>query len=259
MALANEIQMKKKRLRDGLRDNLRKGSPFVQGMRDAVPIGMGYFAVSFSLGIIAANVGIPALLGFTSSLLTRASAGEFGAYTLIAAHATCLEVIGMGIVTNLRYLLMSTALTQKFEPRTPLWERILAGCCMTDEVFGISIAYPRRLPASYPIGATVLSGTMWAAGTACGILAGDILPANVISALSVALYGMFIAIIIPPARQNIVVAVTVGISFLLSGLGTIAPWVGQWSSGVRTIVLTVIIATLAAIIKPIESEADDDI
>ncbi len=253
--------MKQERLTDGLRNRLHKGSPFVQGMRDAVPIGMGYYAVAFSLGIIAANVGIPALLGFTSSLLTRASAGEFGAYMLIAAHATSLEVIGMGIVTNLRYLLMSTALTQKFERRTPLWKRILAGCCMTDEVFGISIAYPHRLPASYPIGATVLAGTMWAAGTASGILAGDILPANVISALSVALYGMFIAIIIPPSRENRVVAVTVAVSFALSGLCTITPWVSQWSSGMRTIVLTVIIATLAAILKPVEpeNEADDDL
>ncbi len=237
---------------------LQKGSPLLQGMRDAIPIGMGYYAVSFSLGIIAGTLGIPALMGFTSSLFTRASAGEYGAYTLIAAHATCLEVIGMGIVTNLRYLLMSTALTQKFERRTPLWKRTLAGCCMTDEVFGISIAYPGRMPASYPIGATMLSGTMWAAGTASGILAGDILPAHVVSALSVALYGMFIAIIIPPARKNRVVAVTVAASFALSGLCSVAPWVSQLSGGMRTILLTVVIAAVAAFVKPIEQDPETD-
>lgn len=225
-------------------------SALLQGMRDSIPIGLGYYAVAFSLGIIAGGLGIPASLGFTGSLLIRASAGEYGAYTAIAAHATALEVIGLAIVTNLRYLLMSTALTQKFIPGMPLWKRILAGCCMTDEVFGISIAYHGPLTAAYPIGATLLAGTMWAAGTGSGILAGDILPSAVVSALSVALYGMFIAIIIPPSKKDRAVAWAVAISFLLSGLCTITPWLKELGSGTRTILLTIIIASAAAIIKP---------
>ena len=230
-------------------------NPFLQGMRDSIPIGLGYYAVAFSLGIIAGSLGIPAALGFTGSLLIRASAGEYGAYTAIAAHATCLEVVGLAIVTNLRYLLMSTALTQKFVPGLPLWKRLLAGCCMTDEVFGISIAYPGALPASYPIGATVLAGTMWAAGTASGILAGNVLPVSVVSALSVALYGMFIAIIIPPARKDRAIALAVAISFLLSGLAAITPWVRDLGSGTRTILLTLIISSVAAWLRPVRSEA----
>ncbi len=229
---------------------MKNKSPFLQGMRDSIPIGLGYYAVAFSLGIIAGGLGIPASLGFTGSLLIRASAGEYGAYTAIAAHATALEVIGLAIVTNLRYLLMSTALTQKFIPGLPLWKRILAGCCMTDEVFGISIAYHGQLPASYPIGATVLAGSMWAAGTGCGILAGDILPLSVVSALSVALYGMFIAIIIPPAKKDRAVALAVIFSFVLSGICTITPWLSELGSGTRTIMLTILISTVAAIIKP---------
>jgi len=219
-------------------------------MRDSIPIGLGYFAVSFSLGIIAGGLGIPALMGFSGSLLIRASAGEYGAYTAIAAHATALEVIGLAIVTNLRYMLMSTALTQKFIPGLPLWKRVLAGCCMTDEVFGISIAYKGPLPASYPIGATAFAGTMWASGTGCGILAGDVLPASIVSALSVALYGMFIAIIIPPAKKDRAVLVAVAVSFLLSGLCAITPWIKEIGSGTRTILLTILISSAFAIIKP---------
>lgn len=224
---------------------------FFQGMRDSIPIGLGYYAVAFSLGIIAGGLGIPASLGFTGSLLIRASAGEYGAYTAIAAHATALEVIGLAIVTNLRYLLMSTALTQKFVPGLPLWKRILAGCCMTDEVFGISIAYKGPLPASYPIGATALAGTMWAAGTGSGILAGDILPSSIVSALSVALFGMFIAIIIPPSKKDRAIAIAVAISFLLSGLCAITPYVKEMGNGARTILLTIVISAAAAIIKPV--------
>jgi len=229
---------------------MKKSSPFFQGMRDSIPIGMGYFAVSFSLGIIAGGLGIPAALGFSGSLLIRASAGEYGAYTAIAAHATALEVIGLAIVTNLRYLLMSTSLTQKFVPGLALWKRILAGCCMTDEVFGISIAYHGPLPASYPIGATTLAGTMWATGTGCGILAGDVLPTSVISALSVALYGMFIAIIIPPSRKDKAVLSAVAVSFLLSGLCAITPWIKELGNSTRTILLTVLISSVAALLYP---------
>lgn len=223
---------------------------FIKGMRDSIPIGLGYFAVAFSLGIIAGNLGIPAALGFTSSLLIRASAGEYGAYSAIAAHATCMEVIGLAIITNLRYLLMSTALTQKFAPGTPLWKRLLAGCCITDEVFAISIAHPTPLPTSYPLGATALAGTLWAAGTACGILAGDVLPASTVSALSVALYGMFIAIIIPPAKQDRAIALAVVASFVCSGLCSILPFICELGTGTRTIMLTLLISAVAAVVHP---------
>lgn len=231
---------------------MKQRTPFMQGMRDGIPIGLGYFAVAFSLGIIAGNLQVPASWGFVGSWLIHASAGEYGAYTMIAAQASVMGVIGMAIVTNLRYMLMSTAITQRFRPGIPLWHRILVGCCMTDEIFGISIAYPAPLPVSYPIGAFLLAGTMWAAGTACGIVAGNVLPAGIVSALSVALYGMFIAIIIPPSRQDKAIAITVAVSFLLSGLCSITPWLCTLSSGMRTILLTIVISAAAALIKPID-------
>ena len=233
-------------------------SIFLHGMRDGFPIGMGYFAVSFSLGIIAAKAGLTAWMGFVGSFLTRASAGEYGVYSLIAIGASYVEVVAMCLVTNLRYLLMSTALTQKFASNVSLLKRILVACCVTDEIFGISIAYPGNLPPAYPFGAMLISTTMWASGTAVGIVAGEILPPHVVAALSVALYGMFIAIIIPPSKRDHAVGLSVIASFLLSWLCSVLPTVREMSAGTRTIVLTILIAAVAAYVKPIKIEDHDE-
>ena len=233
-------------------------SIFLHGMRDGFPIGMGYFAVSFSLGIIAAKAGLTAWMGFVGSFLTRASAGEYGVYSLIAIGASYVEVVAMCLVTNLRYLLMSTALTQKFASKVSLLKRILVACCVTDEIFGISIAYPGNLPPAYPFGAMLVSTTMWASGTAVGIVAGEILPPHVVAALSVALYGMFIAIIIPPSKRDHAVGISVIVSFLLSWLCSVLPTVREMSAGTRTIVLTILIAAVAAYVKPIKIEDHDE-
>ena len=227
-------------------------------MRDGFPIGMGYFAVSFSLGIIAAKAGLTAWMGFVGSFLTRASAGEYGVYSLIAIGASYVEVVAMCLVTNLRYLLMSTALTQKFASKVSLLKRILVACCVTDEIFGISIAYPGNLPPAYPFGAMLVSTTMWASGTAVGIVAGEILPPHVVAALSVALYGMFIAIIIPPSKRDYAVGISVIASFLLSWLCSVLPTVREMSAGTRTIVLTIVIAAVAAFVKPVKIEDHDE-
>ena len=227
-------------------------STFLRGVRDGIPIALGYYAVAFSLGIIASNAGIGALLGFVGSFFTRASAGEYGVYTLVAASATYAEVVGMSLITNLRYLLMSTALSQKFSEGTSLAKRVLVSFCVTDEIFGISIAYPGNLEPAYTYGAALISTVFWASGTASGIIAGDVLPANVVSALSVALYGMFLAIIIPPSRKDRAVGIAVVMSFLLSGVCAVMPVVSDLSSGTRTILLTILISATAAICKPVK-------
>ena len=114
---------------------------FKKGLKDGTPIALGYFAVAFSLGFMAKKCGLSPFQGFIGSFFTRASAGEYGVYSLVVQNAGYISVIAMSLVTNLRYLLMSTALTQKFSPETSLLKRILVGCCVTDEIFGISIAY----------------------------------------------------------------------------------------------------------------------
>lgn len=228
--------------------------PFIYGMRDGFPIGLGYFAVAFSIGIVASKAGMTWWMGAMSSFLTRASAGEYGVYSLIAVGAAYSEVIGLSLVANMRYLLMTAALTQKFRPGTPLLTRIATALCMTDEVFGISIAYPGPLAPTYTFGAMIVSTVMWSAGCAFGILAGDVLPANIVSALSVALYGMFIAIVVPPAKKDRAVLLAVIASFVLSGLCAVLPVVSTINSGTRIILLTILISAVAAYVKPVNDD-----
>ena len=230
---------------------MNKDKLIKNGIRDGIPIGLGYFAVSFSLGILAGKAGLNAVQGFIASFFTRASAGEYGGYSVMAADAPYLELILMGIVTNLRYLLMNAALTQRFADSTPFWQRLLVGMCCTDEIFGITIACEGDIKPSYTFAASLTCGPMWAAGTAAGIIAGGVLPTNIVSALSVALYGMFIAIIIPAGKKDRVVLITIIAGFIMSYLFSVLPAINQLSSGIRTIILTILIASAAAIIKPV--------
>jgi len=217
---------------------------------------MGYFAVAFSLGIIAAKAGLAPAEGFFSSFFTRASAGEYGTYTLVAVQAAYAEVVAMCMVVNLRYMLMSAALSQKIAPGTSWLHRLLMACCVTDEVFGISVAHPGYTPPAYTYAAALISSLFWASGCAVGIMAGSLLPQPMVTALSMSLYGMFLAIIIPPVHEDRNVLWALIASFVLSGLCAVAPVTGEWSSGMRTVVLTIIISAVAAWIKPIN--VDDD-
>ena len=148
---------------------------FCEGMRDGVPIALGYFAVSFSLGIAARNAGLTPIQGFFASLFNNASAGEYAAFSLIAAGATYLEVAIITLIANARYLLMSCALAQKFAPGTPFFHRLIIGYDVTDELFGITIARPGYLNPFYTYGAIALAAPAWAMGTALGIIAGNLL------------------------------------------------------------------------------------
>ena len=229
---------------------------FREGMRDGIPIGLGYLAVSFSLGVAARSAGLTAFQGFIVSLLNNASAGEYAGFTVIAANASYLEMILMTLVANARYLLMSCALSQKFAPSTLLRHRLLVGYDVTDEIFGITISRPGILNPYYTYGAIVIAAPCWAGGTALGVTAGNLLPLRVVSALSVALFGMFLAVIIPPARKNRIVAAFVLISFLASFAATNLPYISRLSSGTRTIILTVVISAAAAALFPVREEKE---
>jgi len=230
---------------------------FCEGMRDGVPIALGYFAVSFSLGIAARNAGLAPIQGFVASLFNNASAGEYAAFSLIAAGATYVEVAIITLIANARYLLMSCALAQRFAPGTPFFHRLIIGYDVTDELFGITIARPGYLNPFYTYGAIALAAPAWAMGTALGIVAGNLLPLRAVSALSVALYGMFLAIIIPPARKNKVVAVLVALSFALSFVCNYLPGIASLSDGTRTILLTVLISCGAAVLFPVPTQAEE--
>lgn len=231
---------------------------FQKGVKDGIPIALGYFAVSFTLGITAKNAGLTALQAMLASFTLNASAGEFAGFTLIAAGASYLEVAIMEFVANARYLLMSCALSQKIPSDTPLLHRLIIGYDVTDEIFGISIAVPGKLNPFYTFGAIAIAVPGWSIGTYLGVVMGNILPANIVSALSVGLYGMFIAIIIPPARKSKIIAGIVAVSMAASFAFAKLPLVSNISSGVRTILLTVMISALVAYFFPVKEESSDE-
>jgi predicted branched-subunit amino acid permease len=228
---------------------------YLHGMRDGIPIALGYLAVGFTLGIAARTAGFSALQAGLMSGLTNASAGGFVGITLYAAGAGILELIIMEIIANARYLLMSCALSQKLSPDTSLLHRLILSFDVTDEIFGISIAVPGKLNPWYAYGAFTVAIPGWAGGTALGVLMGEVLPAAVVRALGVGLYGMFLAIIIPPARKSRVLAGVVAVSMLASLAFTHLPVVSALSAGTRTILLTVLIAGGAAVLFPVQEKS----
>lgn len=229
---------------------------FRRGFRDGIPIGLGYLAVSFSLGIAARNVGLNAFQGFLMSLLSNASAGEYAGLTVIAANSPYIEIAIVTLITNARYLLMSCAMSQRLNPDLSLDHRLLMSYDITDELFGIAISQPGTLNPYYTYGSVIAPLPGWAVGTALGVIAGNIMSARMVSALSVALFGMFLAIIIPPAKQNKVVAVLIILAFISSFAATCLPLISTLSDGTRTIILTVVLSTGAAILFPVKQEED---
>ena len=224
---------------------------YARGLKAGVPIGLGYLAVAFTLGIAAKNAGLTAFQATLTSFLINASAGEFVGFTLIGAGASYLEVAIMELVANARYLLMSFSLSQKLSPKTGIGHRMLIGWYVTDEVFGVSISAPGYLNPFYTYGAISLACPGWAIGTCLGVIVGNILPASLVSALSVGLYGMFIAIFVPPSKTSKVIGGLVLVSMALSFAFNRIPVFDGVSSGVKTIILTVAISAAAALLFPI--------
>lgn len=227
---------------------------FLRGMRDGTPIMLGYAAVSFTLGIVARNAGLTAGQAFLTSLLCNASAGEKAGFTVIQANEGYLAMAVMMLIINARYLLMSCSLSQKISPETGLIPRLIIGFEVTDEIFGVQMALPGMICPWYTYGVIAMALPGWSLGTYLGVVMGNVLPANIVSALSVGLYGMFLAIIIPPARENRVIAALVVISMLASCAFAYLPVVSAISPGTRVIILTVAISAAAAYLFPVKEE-----
>lgn len=225
---------------------------YKNGIRDGIPIALGYFAVAFTLGIVAKNAGLTAFQALIAAGLTNASAGGYAGFTLIADKASYLEVAITELIVNARYLLMSFAISQKLASSTPTLHRALIAFDVTDEVFGISVSVKGTLNPWYNYGAMTVAIPGWALGAFFGVVMGNVLPASIVSALSVGLYGMFLAIIIPPARKNKIVAALVVVSMALSFAFSKIPVISGISSGMRVIILTVVISLAAAILFPID-------
>lgn len=218
-----------------------------RGMAGGLPIALGYAAVSFSLGILMRNAGLDPVHGLIMSLLNNTSAGEAAALGIIASGGGYIELALSQLVINLRYALMAAALSLHLSSTLSLPRRALVGFDITDEVFALLVSHPRPVSEFYAYGIALVTIPCWAAGSALGIIFGDILPSSLVSALSVALYAMFVAVVIPPARRQwrilVLVIVSMAASWLVDSVMT---------SGVKTIVLTVAISALAALVWPVE-------
>ena len=233
---------------------------FLRGLRDGAPIALGYFAVAFALGIKASGAGMTPWQSALMSLLNVTSAGEAAAIALIGAGTTYVELAFTQLVINIRYLLMSCSLSQKIAPETSVLHRLLIGYGVTDEIFGISMGVEGKLTPAYSYGAIAVAVPGWTLGTLLGAILGNILPARANSALGVALYAMFLAIILPPARKNKVIAGLVIVSMLASAALTLLAerlgWTGL-TEGFRIIILTVVISAVAALLFPVKESGEE--
>lgn len=228
-----------------------------RGVKDGIPIALGYIAVSFTFGIAAKNAGLSVFQAVLMSATNFTSAGEFAALGLIGASATYLEMAITQLIINLRYSLMSCALSQKLNSNNRFIHRFLIATGVTDEVFGVSVSTEGKLNPFYAYGAISISLPGWIIGTLLGVVSGSILPHRVLIALNVALYGMFLAIIIPPARGNRIISGLILVSMLSSLAFARLPLLNEVSVGFRIIILTIVIAGAAAVLFPIKEDANE--
>ena len=229
-------------------------SEFKTGVRRGLPVGIGYFSVSFGFGAMAAAQGVRALDAALISLTNLTSAGQFAGLTLMVAMASLWEIVLTQIVINSRYALMSLALSQRMGSKIGFLPRLAIAFINTDEIFALAMAYekPLNTPFLLGLGSTPVLG--WTAGTLMGALAGSILPLGIRTALGVMLYGMFIAIVVPPAREEKPVLAAVVLALLFSCLLTWVPGLNRVSAGISIVLCTVAAAALCAALFPIPDE-----
>ena len=228
---------------------------FRRGIRDGIPIGLGYFAVSFSFGIIAVSGGLSPWQAALISLTNLTSAGQFAGIGIIFSGGSLWEMALSQLIINLRYILMSFSLSQKLIPGTGIIHRLGVAFGITDEIFGVSAAQEGKLSPYYSYGAMCMAIPGWTLGTFCGAIAGNILPAMIVSALNVAIYGMFLAVFIPPATKNKAVLGVVLGSMSMSTLFKYAPVLNKVSSGFVIIITTVVVSAVAALLCPVREES----
>ena len=193
------------------------------GVNRGLPVGMGYFSVSFGFGAMAVSQGLKTLDAVLISATNLTSAGQFAGLTLIVAAATLWEMVLTQLVINSRYALMSLALSQRMGEKIGLLPRLLIAFFNTDEIFALAMAREAPLTVPFLLGLGTLPFIGWTLGTLCGALAGSILPLSIRTALGVMLYGMFIAIVVPPAKKNRDIFVAVVLALIFSSLFSWTP------------------------------------
>lgn len=225
---------------------------FQQGLKDGLPICLGYFPVSFAYGMSVVLSGMPAWAAVLISLTNLTSAGQFAGSSLMLAGGSYLEIAVTTVVINIRYFLMSLAMSQKTDKKMTWIQRLLVSFGITDEIFAVSMQAEGKLTASYMAGLILTPVIGWSGGTLAGGILTSFLPTILANALNIALYGMFIAIIVPPAKHLKSVRIVLAISVVLSCLFAWLPLLKNISSGFVIIICTILAAAFGAKFFPVE-------
>lgn len=232
-------------------------SEFKTGLKDSVPIALGYLSVSFSFGIVALKEGLTVFQAVLTSLTNVTSAGQFAGLGIMAAGGTILEMCLTQFIINLRYALMSLSLSQKLSKEVKFWHRLIIAFANTDEVFAVAMMHNKDLTIKYMLGLQIPPVLGWTAGTALGAVACNLLPVSLTSALGIALYGMFAAIVIPQAKKSRPVMIVVIIALVLSCVIYYVPALKGISSGIAIIICTVAASLIGAWLFPVKDKEQD--
>ena len=229
------------------------------GLRDGLPICLGYFAVSFAFGIFAVSSGLSILEAVMISAFNLTSAGQLAAVPIIAGGGSFIELALSQLVINARYALMSVSLSQKLGRSIGLKERFLISYANTDEIFAVSVSKGQPVGKRYMLGLILPPFLGWTLGTLFGAFAGNILPEMVVCALQIAIYAMFIAIVVPAAKDNRAVALSAAISVALSCAFYFAPFLKAIPSGFSIIIIAVAVSLLMAFVAPLPDEESEEV
>ena len=229
-------------------------SEFKEGIRDGFPICLGYISVSMAFGLTAVKSGMPIWSAILISLTNLTSAGQFAGTNLLLAQSSYIELILTTFVINIRYFLMSLSVSQKVDEKYGLKERLITSFGVTDEVFAVSMQRKDELSFSYMLGLILTPIIGWTSGTIIGAVATSLLPEALTDAMGIALYGMFIAIIIPPAREQKSVLFAVVLAIAASYAFAYLPIFSMISGGWSVILIAVVVSALAAWLFPVAEE-----
>lgn len=229
---------------------------FKAGARDGLPIALGYLSVSFAFGLSAVSMGMPFWCTVLISLCNVTSAGQFAGLPLILSGAPVIEMIMSQLVINLRYALMSLSLSQKLSPAVSTPKRLAISYGVTDEIFAVSASKSTEVGAGYMAGLIMVPVTGWTLGTLLGGVAGGFLPDTLQSALGIALYSMFIAIVLPPAKHHAPTMRVVILSVILSVAFYYVPGLNRVSSGFAIILCAVTASLFGALLYPLKEDFD---
>lgn len=227
---------------------------FGKGLRDGIPICLGYISVSFTFGMAVAESGLPAWIAALISMTNLTSAGQFAGLAIIVSGSGLIELAVTTLIINLRYMLMSLAISQKVNKSLSFAARCGIAFGITDEIFAVSMQQKGEILPRYFAGLLLTPYLGWALGTVCGAAAANVLPISVRSALGIAIYGMFLAIIIPPARESKAVLSAISIAALLRCLLYYTPFINRLSAGWSIIICAVISSGLCAFLFPLQKE-----